>query len=419
MEALPVELYQLVLAATWHADGLWGDATFDLYARGLPRDWGFLVAAGLEPLRERLAALTFTDAQVAWLAESPVFKNVKPAFFDYLRRFKFEGEIYAVPEGTPMFPGEPLVRVTAPLMTCGLMETLAIQLVSASSLIATRAARLVHAAGGAPVYDFGSRRAPGPDAALLAARAAFIGGASATTNAAAALRWGIPTIGTMSDTFLAAYGDDQLAYDAFRTYFPASGHLALSDIDPVSAVAELRRFRGDVLSVRLDSADLDVASRTVRRALDRQGYKATKILGSGHLDEHRIAQLSASKAPIDRFAVGRALARVTDEELRMAFRIAERQTAQGGIGVRGEGAAKWPGRKQVIRTTRGDTLVRASDAALYERAGGVGLLAPVRTPAVSLAASRDHCARTVAALPEGVRALRDPDEWPVALGDGV
>jgi nicotinate phosphoribosyltransferase len=169
----------------------------------------------------------------------------------------------------------------------------------------------------------------------------------------------------------------------------------------------------------LDSSDLDAASRAVRAALNAHGYSSTKIMGSGHLDEHSIAALSATGAPIDRYAVGRALARVTDEEVRMAFRIAERQTAQGGIGVRGEGAARWPGRKQVIRTAAGDTLVRASDAALYERSGGVGLLAPVQTPAVPLAASRDHCARAVGALPAGVRAIRDPDPWPVSVGDGV
>lgn len=419
MDTLPVELYQLVLAATWHADGLWGEATFDLYARGLPADWGYLVAAGLQPLRERLAALRFSEAQVVQLAEYPVFRHVKPAFFDYLRRFKFDGEIHAVPEGTPVFPGEPILRVTAPLMTCGLIETLAIQIVSASSLIATRAARLVQAAGGAAVYDFGSRRAPGPDAALLAARAAYIGGTAATTNAAAVLRWGIPSIGTMPDTFLAAYGDEQLAYDAFRTYFPDIGHLALSDIDPVRAVAELSRFRGDVHSVRLDNADLDGTSRAVRAELDARGYRTTRILGSGHLDEHRIAALVAANAPIDRYAVGRALARVTDEEVRMAFRIAERPAAHGGVAARGEGAARWSGKKQIIRTPHGDTLVRASDAALLERSGGVGLLQRVGPDAVPLASAREHCARAVGAMPASVRALRGPSVWPVSVAQGL
>ncbi len=413
MDTLPSELYQIVLAATWYADGLWGEATFDLYARGLPEDWGFLIAAGLDPLMERLRAMTFSEAQVSALAQYPVFKQVKPAFFDYLRRFRFEGSVHAVPEGTPVFPGEPILRVTAPLMACGLIETLAIQIVSASSLIATRAARLVAAAGGAPVYDFGSRRAPHPEAALLAARSAYIGGTAGTTNAAAVLRWGVPSIGTMSDTFLAAYGDQQLAYDAFRLYFPGIGHLALPDDDPVAGVADLKKFRGDVLSVRLDHPDLGRKAGEVRAALDAAGYASTRILGSGHLDEHRIASLVAAGAPIDRYAVGRALARVTDENVRLAFRVAERQTPHGPVAARGEGAARWPGKKQIFRTAQGDTMVGVNEAWAMERAGGVGLLQPVAADRPTLAQAREHRARAVGALPAAVRRLQDPAEWPV------
>lgn len=419
MPALPVEFYQLMLAATWHADGLWGEATFDLYAGGLPEDWGFLVAAGLQPLLDRLSALRFSDDQVAALAKHPTFQSAKPAFFDYLTRFRFEADVHAVPEGTPVFPGEPILRVTAPLLTCGLIETLAIQMVSASSVVATQAARLVSAAGGAPVYDFGSRRMPHPDAALLAARAAYIGGVHGTTNAAAVLEYGLPAIGTMSDTFLAAYGDKQLAFDAFRLHFPAVSHLALSDQDPVRGVAELRRFRGEVASVRLDHPDLNAASRAVRAELDRNGYKSTQILGSGHLDEHRIAGLVAAGAPVDQFAVGRAFARGAAESVRMAFRIAERQAPQGTVPVRGEGAARWPGKKQIIRTASGDQLVRHAEAWALERAGGVGLLRPAAVAAQSLSAVRAHCNATIAALPLGVRRLTKPDAWPVVPGPGV
>ncbi len=419
MPALPVEFYQLLLAATWHADGLWGDATFDLYAGGLPDDWGFLVAAGTQPLLDRLGALRFSEAQVAALAKHPTFQGAKPAFFDYLSRFRFEAEVHAVPEGTPVFPGEPILRVTAPLMTCGLIETLAIQMVSASSVVATQAERLVNAAGGAPVYDFGSRRMPHPEAAVLAARAAYIGGIHGTTNAAAVLEYGVPGIGTMSETFLAAYGDKQLAFDAFRLHFPSVSQLALSGEDPVRSVAELRRFRGEVTSVRLDHPDLASVVSDVRAELDRSGYRSARILGSGHLDEHRIAALVASGAPVDAFAVGRAFARGAAESVRMAFRIAERQAPQGAVPVRGEGAARWPGKKQIIRTPMGDQLVRDVEAWAVERAGGVGLLRAVPAHAPTLSALRDHRAAAVAALPAGVRRLTKPDVWPVVPGPGV
>lgn len=414
-EGLPVELYQLVLAATWHADGLWGQASFDLYARGLPDDWGYLVAAGLDPLMDRLRALRFTDAQVAALAADPLFKKASPAFFDSLLRFGFDAQVHAVPEGTPVFPGEPILRVTGPLMTCGLIETLCVQIVTSSTLVATQAARLSAAAGGAPVYDFGSRRASTPEAALLAARAAFIGGAHATTNAAAVLAYGLPGITTLSDTFLAAYGDNGTAFDAFHLHFPESGHLVLPGVDAAAGVEALRRFPGTVRSVRLDHPELGAHARSVRAELDRQGFAHTRLLGSGALDEHRIAALVADGAPLDAFAVGQAWARLPVDAVRMAFRIAERQTPQGAVPARGDGAAHWPGRKQIIRTPKGDQLVRESEAWALERAGGAALLQPVALHAgrPDLTALRAHGARTLAALPAGVRRLRAPDAWPV------
>ena len=150
----------------------WGDATFDLYARGLPPGHGYLVAAGLGPLLDHIECLRFDEAEVELLRREPRFERVSPSFFESLRHFHFEGDVWAVPEGTPVFPGEPILRVTAPLGACTLLETRAIQLVSASTAIATRAARMVDVARGHTVLDFGSRRCAGPEAALLSARAA-------------------------------------------------------------------------------------------------------------------------------------------------------------------------------------------------------------------------------------------------------
>ncbi|MFN7144522.1 MAG: nicotinate phosphoribosyltransferase, partial [Myxococcota bacterium] len=167
--ALQAEFYQFVLAAVYHADGLWGDATFDLYARGLPEGHGYLVAAGVGTLLDHLSALQFTEEEVDALRREPRFAKVSPSYFDWLRRFRFRGEVWAVPEGTVVFPGEPIVRITAQLGACTLIETRAIQLVSAATAIATRAARMVDVAKGGAVLDFGSRRCAGPEAALLAA----------------------------------------------------------------------------------------------------------------------------------------------------------------------------------------------------------------------------------------------------------
>jgi nicotinate phosphoribosyltransferase len=422
--ALQAEFYQFVLAAVYHADGLWGDATFDLYARGLPPGHGYLVAAGLGPLLDHIECLRFDEAEVELLRREPRFERVSPSFFESLRHFHFEGDVWAVPEGTPVFPGEPILRVTAPLGACTLLETRAIQLVSASTAIATRAARMVDVARGHTVLDFGSRRCAGPEAALLSARAAYIGGVVATTNALAALHLGIPPMGTMADTFLAAYGDDRLAYDAFRLHFPALGHLSLPDDDPVRGVEQFLPFKKAVQTVRIDHEDLDRVSRLVRAALDRNGMSHTRILGSGHLDEHRIRRLVDANAPIQLFAAGRSLADPSDQGMRVAFRIAEMMRGPEARPVLRDGSAPYPGRKQVVRFADHDLVCLDTEAFGMERLGGAPLLQRVmrggkRLPEPSLAQARTHRANTVGALPAAVRDLDKPAPWPVRVSDGL
>ncbi|MFZ5481035.1 MAG: nicotinate phosphoribosyltransferase [Myxococcota bacterium] len=422
---LQAEFYQLVLAATYHADGIWGDATFDLYARALPEGWGYLVAAGLGPLLDHLEALRFSDADVDALRREPAMAKVQPSFWDALRRFRFHGEVWAAPEGSVVFPGEPIVRVTAPLLACTLVETRVIQLVSTSTAVATRVARMVDVAGGRSLYDFGSRRCPGPEAALLAARAAYVGGAAATTNALAAGALGVPVMGTMSDTFLAAYGDDRLAYDAFRLHFPTVGHFSLPDDDPVDGVKRFLPFKKAVQSVRIDHEDLARTAHTVRDALDRNGMQHVRILGSGNLDEHRIAKLVAVGAPVNLFAVGRGVAAGTDGGMRMAFRIAEMTRGATPTPVTRAGSAPYPGRKQVCRYADHDVLCLESEVWSHEQMGAAPLLRPVMVEGERVAGDppladvRGARAAAVAALPAQVRRIERPDVWPVRISDGV
>lgn len=414
-----------MLAAVYHADGLWGDATFDLYARGLPDGHGYLVAAGLGTLLDHLDALAFTEEEVELLRQEPRFAKVAPSFFDALKRFRFRGDVWAVPEGTVVFPGEPIVRVTAPLLACTLLETRAIQLVSAATAIATRAARMVDVAKGHAVLDFGSRRCAGPEAALLAARAAYVGGVSATTNALAALHLGIPPMGTMADTFLAAYGDDRLAFEAFRLHFPGLSHLSLPDDDPVDGVKRFLPFKKEVQTVRIDHEDLDRVSRQVRAALDRNGMQHVRILGSGHLDEARIRKLVDGGAPIQLFAVGRALAAASDQGTRVAFRIAEMMRGTSATPVARAGSAPYPGRKQICRHADRDVLCLEHEAWGQERMGAVSLLRPVVREGMRLAADpplaqvRQHRATQVAALPSSVRDIERPGAWPVSISDAL
>ncbi len=418
------EFYQLVLAAAYHADGLWGEATFDLYPRELPEGWGYLVAAGLEPALQTVESLAFSAEEIGALREHPVFAKVPGDFFDMLAELRFDGQVAAVPEGTPIFPGEPVMRLTGSLIACTLLETRLLQLVGASTAVATRAARLCDAAGEAAVYDFGSRRNSNGEAALLAARAAYIGGAAGTTNAAAALVLGVPAFGTMSSTFLAAYGDDQLAYDAFRLHFPTLGHYTLPDDDPVDGVRRFGRARERVSIVRIDHDDLARSARTVREALDRHGMREVRILGSGHLDEHRVEKLRATRAPIDCFAVGRALAHTGEPGMRMAFRIAEMQRGPAWVPVTRQGSSTWPGKKQVVRFEDHDLVCLDAEAPIYERQGAA-LLSPVlaaggrvATPP-SLGDLRERSLRLVGALPTGLRDLRRPAAREIRVSDGL
>lgn len=418
------EFYQLVLAATYHGDGLWGEATFDLYARALPDRHGYLVAAGLELALQQIESLAFSADEVALLRKQAVLARLPQAFFDALSHLRFTGDVYAIPEGTPVFPGEPLLRITAPLLACTLLETRLLQLIGHSTALASTASRFAEAAGGRPVFDFGSRRASGGEAAMLNARAAYLGGASGTTNAAASLVLGIPAFGTMSDTFLAAYGDDALAYSAFRLHFPGLGHFSLPDNDPVDGVGRFRAFRDRVSIVRLDHEDLGRQSRTVRDALDRYDMRHVKILGSGHLDETKVARLVASGAPVDMFAVGRGLVNGPDAELRMAYRIAELQRGTGYSPITRAGAAPWPGRKQVVRLADHDLVCLDAEAATLGRLG-FPLLEPhilrgnrVRPP-VDLAEIRARRERMVGALPASLQSLNPTAVREVRISDAL
>jgi len=416
------EYYQLVLAATYHADGLWGESTFELYARHLPAGQGYYVVAGLEPLVEQLLSLRFTEEEVQALRTDPTFRRVDESFFESLLRFRFEGAIDAVAEGTPMFPGEPVLRITAPLIVNTLIETRTIQTVATSTAVATRASRLVEAAEGRPVLDFSSRRTAGPEAAFQVSRSAWIGGVAATTNARAALALGITPMGTMSDTFLAAYGDESTALDAYRLHFPDLCHLTLQDDDPVAGLARYRRFAAEVHTVRVDHEDLAGMSRAVRAELDRLGMGHTRILGSGQLDEHAVRELVRGGAPIQLFAVGRALAAAEGGGLRFAFRIAERQVGTSMIPVRHSGGAFAPGPKQVARGAAGDlvlldheTLPPGTEALLQPVVRGGARLRPLPTATEA----RTRRAAAVAALPAEVRDLVRPSRWPVRHSDAL
>ncbi len=420
------ELYQLVTAAVYHADGLWGEATFDLYLRELPEHVGFGIAAGIDEAVTAALDWHISDESIDFLRQLPEFSKVSDIFFDSLRHQSFEGDIHAMPEGTPFFANEPILRITAPLIQCALIESALIQRVAFGSSVATRAARLALAAGEHEVLDFSARRWSCPESARAAARAAYIGGISNTSNVQAAGTHAIEPIGALSGTFLAVYREERRALEAMRVHFPNGLQLAIGDEDPRKAVARYREHRETPATLTIGEPGLENKARLCRQALDAHGIENVNILASGGLDELRIAQLNQAKVPVDQYAVGTALVRGIDAMgARFVFRIAELMRGMHMEPVNAPTAAVNPGRKQVIRYPHKDVVCLEHEAQRLARVGGVALLHHVveRGERVGhpapLIVARGLRAAGVEFLPPSCKRLRSPKAFDVISSPGV
>jgi nicotinate phosphoribosyltransferase len=293
------------------------EAVFSLSFRDLPFEGGYAVAAGLDDALEILAHLRFEPADIDYLrglsgaAGRPIFRA---SFLDRLASFEFTCDVDAIAEGTVVFPNEPLVRVRGPLLQAQLVESVLLTIIGFQTLVATKAARVVEAAGGAPILEFGLRRAQGPDGALSAARAAYIGGVAATSNVLAGRMFGIPVRGTHAHSWVQVFDDEQRAFDAYADAQPDNVTLLVDTYGTLSGVSHaittglrLAATGGSLAAIRLDSGDLAYLSIEARRMLDEAGLTETKIVASNDLDEHTIASLRAQDARIDIWGVGTML----------------------------------------------------------------------------------------------------------------
>lgn len=307
------DFYQLTMAQGYFARKLAGRrASFDLFFRKQPFDGGFSIAAGLDDALDFLENVRFGEDDLAYLKEQKLFTG---DFLDHLREFRFTGEVHAVPEGTPVFPMAPLLRVSGPLMQCQIMESPLLNIVNFQSLIATKAARISLEAGYGNVLEFGMRRAQGPNGALAASRAAHIGGCASTSNMLAGKTHGIPASGTHAHSWVLAFPDELAAFRAFAGLYPDSCILLVDTYDTLKSgipnaitvgrelAAKGRRLRG----IRLDSGDLAYLSVEARKMFDAAGLEYVKIVASGELDERIIHDLRAQGAKIDIFGVGTKL----------------------------------------------------------------------------------------------------------------
>lgn len=359
-----------MVAAVYHADGLWGHATFDLYPRGGVQGSNFVVAAGMHEAAEALQRMRFPENTIAWLKEQPAFARASEGWWDSLRHFRFSGDVQAVAEGTVLAPGTPMMRITAPLQQATLIQTRLLQLVPAACGVATRAARCSLASRGKRLYEFASRRSPSGESATLAARAAVVGGFYATSNAAAAASLGVPVMGTLSSDFFAAYGGVGPALESFALHFPDVGYVNLPAGKVDQAVAQLAPYKEHLRIVRLDHPQLGRAARVLRPRLDAAGMQHVRILGSGSLDAKRIAELG--DAPVDLLAVGKHL--VAGGPVPSSYRIAEMWRGPEPVPAVETGASKWPGSKQIMRRSDHDLICLETEAGMFD---GEPLLAPL------------------------------------------
>ncbi len=308
------DFYEMTMANGYFRQGMQDRITyFDVFFRRVPDGGGFAIAAGLEQLAEYIQDLHFDEDDIAYLRSKNLFQE---DFLDYLRRFQFTGDVWAVPEGTPVFPGEPLVTVRAPASQAQLIETYSLLCINHQSLIATKANRVVRAAQGRTVLEFGSRRAQGVDGAVVGARAAYIGGVHGTACAISDQLYGVPAAGTMAHSWVQMF-DSQ--YDAFKTYceiYPTNAVLLVDTYntlksgvpDAIRAFNEVLRPRGITkCGIRLDSGDIAYLTKEARKLLDAAGWETCTISASNSLDEKLIRNLLLQGAKIDAFGVGERL----------------------------------------------------------------------------------------------------------------
>jgi nicotinate phosphoribosyltransferase len=456
------DLYELTMAAGYVRAGLADrDSVFSLSFRTLPFGGGYAIAAGLDDALEILDGFRFDVADLDYLSTlrgptgTPLFE---PGFVERLAGLAFTCDVDAIPEGTAAFPNEPLLRVRGPLLQAQIVESVLLTVIGFQTLVATKAARVVEAAGDSPVLEFGLRRSQGPDGALSAARAAYIGGVAATSNVLAGRLFGIPVRGTHAHSWVQAFGDEQRAFDAYADAQPDNVTLLVDTYDSLRGVEHAietgRRLRargGDLAGIRLDSGDLAYLSIEARRMLDDAGFGTTRIVASNDLDEQTIASLRAQGARIDVWGVGTRLDTCYDQPaLGAIYKLTAIRDGDGGwrypvkvsehssktsipgiLGVRRFVDSTDRFRADVIYDEElaepepGDVMVDPADA-LHRRQiepdwRPIDIVAPAMragrrvAPPATLDEIRERRRAQVAGLHRGIRRLLNPHTYPVGL----
>ncbi len=370
------DYYELTMCASYFDNEHFEPATFDLFIRRLPENRSYFLFAGLEDVLEYLQTINFTEEHLTYLKK----QGFREDFLDYLAELRFTGDVWAVPEGTVAFPNESLIRVTAPIIEAQLVETFLLNAINLQTMIATKASRVVHAAKGKSVIEFGLRREHGMDAGMKVARSSYIAGCHGTSNVLAGLTYQIPVFGTMAHSFVMSYPREIDAFRAFSKTFPNNSTLLIDTYNEISGaekaviIAKELEAKGFRLGgVRLDSGDLAQTSKQVREILNKEGLGYVKIFASGDLDEYRIDELLKDDAKIDAFGVGTKMGTSADRPyLDVIYKLCE--TANDGglfspIMKLSQDKITLPGRKQVYRSKDKDGVYQKDTIALYDEKG--------------------------------------------------
>lgn len=421
--ALLTDLYELNMAASYLKRGMNEPATFSLFVRRLPPERGFLVAAGLETCLEFLEGFGFDDADLAYLADD---LGYDAATIDTFREVRFDGDVWAVPEGRIVFANEPLMEVTAPIAVAQLVETYLLNQVTFQTTIASKAARCRIAAKGKDLVDFSFRRTQGPDAAMAVARNTAMVGFVATSNVEAARRFGLRAAGTMAHSYIEAFPTEADAFRAFAEDFPTRTTFLVDTYDTLNGVrAAVEVIRdldlADHLGIRLDSGDLASLAVEARRILDEAGFASVRIVASGGLDEGDIDRLLDAGAPIDAFGVGTRMGVSSDAPyLDSVYKLVEYHgrplvklsPAKGTL----------PGPKQVFRAEDEDVIGLRGEP---EPPGAASLLQPAMVggarsgSSTSLATANARFEADLQRLPAAVRRLSDPEPLIPRVSDAL
>ena len=445
--ALFADYYEFTMGKADFDSGNNAICTENYFVRFIPQG-GYMIAAGLEQVIHYILNLRFTGADLQWLKESKATPDMSDDFLDYLHHFKFDGDVYAVPEGTPVFANEPLINVTGRSIDIQIFETYLLNMMNFQTLIATKTARIVHAARGRTCFDFGARRAHGRDAGILAARASFIGGAAGTSLVIAGQYFDIPYVGTIAHKFIM---DRPSELEAFRDYarsFPHNTLLLIDTCDTIQGAKnacivglEMQARGAQLRGVRLDSGDLLALSKAVREIFDAAGLHDVQIFASNDLDEFQIDQLLAKDAPIDGFGVGTRLATGANfnpltgqggpSALPGVYKHVERIEGEQATATakfsEDTGKSTLPSRKQVHRLRDAEGNYVKDVISLWDEnpQEGEPLLVPIILKGElvhslpDLAAMQEKAKTELVRLPEPYKRLTDAEEYPVVLSSGL